>query len=84
MAPEKIEQKDGYDLKSDIWSLGITALELTTGDVPFSDLPPMKAMMSVFNAKAPAVNQYEEHWSPEFRAFVDDCLQKDPSKRIDS
>ena len=73
MAPEKIEQKDGYDLKSDIWSLGITALELTAGDVPFSSLAPMKAMMSVFNSKAPQLNVYE-NWSPEFRAFINDCL----------
>ena len=59
MAPEKIEQKDGYDLKSDIWSLGITALELTSGDVPFSKLAPMKAMMSIFNSEPPSLSKYE-------------------------
>ena len=83
MAPEKIEQKDGYDLKSDIWSLGITALEITSGDVPYSNLSPMKAMMNIFNNEEPSLNKYEK-WSPEFRAFVTDCLQKDPNARINS
>lgn len=62
MAPEKIEQKDGYDMKSDIWSLGIIAIELASGQVPFEDLPPMKALMNIFNMEAPKLNKYEE-WS---------------------
>lgn len=81
MAPEKIEQKDGYDLKSDIWSLGIIALELTSGHVPHEDLSPMKALMNIFNLEAPSLNKYEE-WSPEFKKLILDCLQKDPQQRI--
>ena len=81
MSPEKIEQKDGYDFKSDVWALGITAYEIVTGSVPYQDLPPMKALMTIFNSEPPTLNKYE-NWSNEFRYFVYDCLQKDASRRV--
>jgi serine/threonine-protein kinase OSR1/STK39 len=81
MAPEKIEQKDGYDFKSDVWSLGIIAIEIVSGQVPYEDLPPMKSLMNIFNMDAPRLNKYEA-WSTDFRTFVADCLTKDPKKRI--
>ena len=81
MSPEKIEQKDGYDFKSDVWALGITAIELAEGNVPFQDHPPMKALMNIFNSDPPNLNKYE-HWSQEFRSMVYDCLIKDASRRV--
>jgi len=43
----------------------------------------MRALMNIFNKEAPCLNKYEG-WSADFRAFADDCLQKDPVKRVSS
>ena len=80
MAPEVMEQSDGYDFKADIWSLGVTAIELAQGDAPNSELPAMRVLLVILNSAPPTLSKHEE-WSQEFRDFVNSCLQKEPEKR---
>lgn len=81
MAPEVMEMNpDGYNFKADIWSLGITALELAQGSAPYSNYPPMKIIYLILSGPPPEL-QSHKGFSKHFRAFVQCCLQKDPSKR---
>lgn len=83
MAPERINPEGtdkGYDIKSDVWSLGITLMELAQGEFPYAkwENPFMMIKQVVMEAspKLPA-----DQFSPDFCDFVDKCLIKIPAER---
>ncbi|XP_071791467.1 myosin-IIIb-like isoform X4 [Asterias amurensis] len=87
MAPEVIacgqQLECYYGIKSDIWSLGITAIELAEGEPPLKNLHPMRALMKIPRNKPPTL-QHPSEWSPEYNDFVARCLVKDSEQRADT
>ncbi|XP_010601142.3 LOW QUALITY PROTEIN: myosin-IIIb [Loxodonta africana] len=84
MAPEVIaceQQYDSsYDARCDVWSLGITAIELGDGDPPLFDMHPVKTLFKIPRNPPPTL-LHPEKWCEEFNHFISQCLIKDFEKR---
>lgn len=88
MAPEVIHSHTGYSFKADIWSFGITALELAHGRPPLSHLPPSKSLFMKITKRF-RFSDYEKtkdsknykKFSKGFKDMVGLCLDQDPFRR---
>ena len=62
--------------QADVWSLGITAMELATTRPPYAELHPMRALFEISKNPPP---ELKGNYSKEFKAFVSACLKADPA-----
>ncbi|KAM4540463.1 TRAF2 and NCK interacting kinase a isoform 13-T13 [Fundulus diaphanus] len=83
MAPEVIACDENpaatYDCKSDLWSLGITAIEMAEGAPPLCDMHPMRALFLIPRNPAPRLKS--KKWSRKFQSFIENTLVKSYSQR---
>eukprot|EP01032_Pedospumella_encystans_P024720 gene24720-27946_t len=79
MAPEVI-QETSYDGKADVWSLGITLMELCEGNPPHFNVHPMRAIFIISSRAAPTLKEPDK-WSPELVDFLSCCLVKNCEQR---
>ena len=79
MSPEVISQKS-YDSKCDIWSLGITCIELAEGEPPYSEVRTFLVMKKILNNPPKGLSK-PELWSKDFNDFVQQCLIVNPEHR---
>ena len=79
MSPEVISQ-NSYDSKCDIWSLGITCIEMAEGEPPYSEVRTFLVMKKIISSPPKGMSN-PAIWSLEFNDFVSKCLTFDPEKR---
>ncbi|KYR01844.1 putative protein serine/threonine kinase [Tieghemostelium lacteum] len=79
MAPELI-LKAPFSAKADVWSLGITLIELAEGRPPGRGLKNMNQLLEIPNMAPPKLSNPKD-WSPSFNDFLSKCLTKDPEQR---
>lgn len=82
MAPEVIMEGIYYDTKVDIWSLGITAYEIATGNPPYCDVEALRAMQLITKSKPPRLEG--RNYSTPLKEFIALCLDEDPNERLEA
>jgi STE20-like kinase len=87
MSPEVIacetDKEISYDYKADIWSLGITCIELAEKEPPHNELNPTRVMMRIRKSEAPKLKEPHK-WSKIFQDFLSKCLTKQPDERLNA
>uniref|UniRef100_A0A8C5MIW5 non-specific serine/threonine protein kinase n=1 Tax=Leptobrachium leishanense TaxID=445787 RepID=A0A8C5MIW5_9ANUR len=85
MAPEVViceTCKDTpYDYLADIWSLGVTLIELAEKEPPNHDLNPTRVLLKIIKSHPPCL-KYRKLWSQDFNIFLEKCLQRNPQERF--
>ncbi|KTG05631.1 hypothetical protein cypCar_00007737 [Cyprinus carpio] len=83
--PERIDPPDpskpDYDIRADVWSLGISLVELATGQFPYKNCKTDFEVLTKVLQEDPPVLPLSMGFSPDFQSFVKDCLTKDHRKR---
>uniref|UniRef100_A0A5S6LY17 non-specific serine/threonine protein kinase n=1 Tax=Xenopus tropicalis TaxID=8364 RepID=A0A5S6LY17_XENTR len=84
MAPEVVmceTSKDRpYDFKADVWSLGVTLIEMAQIEPPHHELNPMRVLLKIAKSEPPTLAQ-PSRWSPEFNDYLKKCLEKNVDAR---
>ncbi|XP_073478164.1 uncharacterized protein [Aquarana catesbeiana] len=84
MAPEVVTCetcKDApYDYKADVWSLGVTLIELAETQPPNHEMNPTRVLLKILKSQPPSL-KYRHLWSPDFMNFLHKCLQRNPQDR---
>lgn len=85
MSPEIIacetDKEMSYDYKTDIWSLGVTCIELAEKEPPHNELNPTRVMMKIRKSDSPGFKEPNK-WSKQFQDFLTKCLNKSPEQRL--
>ena len=87
MAPEVVAceaiREEPYGCKADVWSAGITLIELADMNPPYHQMNPMRVMIKIARS-TPPILAVPSMWSYHFNQFISECLVKLPAKRMPS
>lgn len=87
MAPEIVRcqaiETDGYDYSADIWSLGVTCIEMAEKDPPHHTFSPNRVLIRILKGDEPKL-KHPKNWSMKFNEFLGCCLAKQPHERLNA